>query len=144
MVTDQPFEEIERFQKIFFWISFMGINKAQVKKGFVLGRARMGWGEDPLFLANETFKIPCGKESLASGLRFPTFCNIFGLHLQWLRVGWLRLMWPHSLNEKIARLREENTEINDYIRRLENGLMLNEEEQLKLTKEVHDLLKEEK
>jgi proteasome assembly chaperone (PAC2) family protein len=46
-------------------------------------------------------------------------------------------------HERIARLREENTEINDTIRRLENGLMLNDEEQLKLTKEVHDVLKEE-
>ncbi len=46
-------------------------------------------------------------------------------------------------HERIARLREENAEINDYIRRLEDGLMLNDEEQLKLTKEVHDLLKEE-
>jgi len=46
-------------------------------------------------------------------------------------------------HERIARLREENAEINDAIRRLENGLMLNDEEQLKLTKEVHDLLKEE-
>jgi proteasome assembly chaperone (PAC2) family protein len=46
-------------------------------------------------------------------------------------------------HERIARLREENTEINDTIRRLENGQMLNDEEQLKLTKEVHDLLKEE-
>ena len=46
-------------------------------------------------------------------------------------------------HERIARLREENTEINDTIRRLENGLMLNDEEQLKLTKAVHDLLREE-
>jgi len=30
-------------------------------------------------------------------------------------------------NEKIARLREENTEINEYIKRLETGLSLNEE-----------------
>jgi proteasome assembly chaperone (PAC2) family protein len=46
-------------------------------------------------------------------------------------------------NERIARLREENTEVNEAIRRLENGLMLNEEEQLKLTREMNDLLKEE-
>jgi proteasome assembly chaperone (PAC2) family protein len=46
-------------------------------------------------------------------------------------------------HERIARLREENIEINDTIRRLENGLMLNDEEQLKLTKEVHDILEEE-
>jgi predicted ATP-grasp superfamily ATP-dependent carboligase len=46
-------------------------------------------------------------------------------------------------HERIADLREENSEINDFIRRLENGLMLNDEEQLKLTREINDLLKEE-
>jgi hypothetical protein len=45
-------------------------------------------------------------------------------------------------HERIARLREKNIEINDSIRRLENGLMLNEEEQLKLTTEVRNLLEE--
>jgi predicted ATP-grasp superfamily ATP-dependent carboligase len=45
-------------------------------------------------------------------------------------------------NEKIAHLREEDPEINEYIARLEKGLMLDEEEQLELTKEVDDLLKE--
>jgi len=30
-------------------------------------------------------------------------------------------------NEKMARLRGENTEINEYIKRLETGLSLNEE-----------------
>jgi len=46
-------------------------------------------------------------------------------------------------HERIASLREENTEINDYIHRLENGLMLNDEEQLKLTSEINELLKED-
>jgi proteasome assembly chaperone (PAC2) family protein len=45
-------------------------------------------------------------------------------------------------NGKIARLREENVDINESIERLEKGLMLNEEEQLTLTKEIYDLLKE--
>jgi hypothetical protein len=45
-------------------------------------------------------------------------------------------------NEKIAHLREEDPEINESIARLEKGLMLDEEEQLELTREVDDLLKE--
>lgn len=47
-----------------------------------------------------------------------------------------------SQEERIARLREANSEINDSMRHLENGLALNEEEQLKLTKQVYDVLKE--
>ncbi|GAI44774.1 unnamed protein product, partial [marine sediment metagenome] len=35
-------------------------------------------------------------------------------------------------NEKIARLREEDAEIDEYINRLESGLSLNEEEQVRL------------
>ncbi len=42
-------------------------------------------------------------------------------------------------NEKIARLRKENAEINQYISMLEGGLSFDEEEQLKLTKEVYEL-----
>ena len=45
-------------------------------------------------------------------------------------------------NEKIAQLREDDSEINEFINRLEKGLILDEEEQLKLTKEVYDLLRE--
>lgn len=43
-------------------------------------------------------------------------------------------------NEKIAQLRKENTEINEYINQLESGLSLNEEEQVKLAREVYELL----
>lgn len=43
-------------------------------------------------------------------------------------------------NEKIAQLREENPEINKSIGMLENGFSLSEEEQLKLAKEVYELL----
>ena len=43
-------------------------------------------------------------------------------------------------NGKIAQLREENAEINEYINQLESGLSLNEEEQVKLAREVYDLL----
>jgi proteasome assembly chaperone (PAC2) family protein len=44
-------------------------------------------------------------------------------------------------NEKIAQLRNEDTEINKYISMLENGQGLDEEEQLKLVREVYELLK---
>jgi proteasome assembly chaperone (PAC2) family protein len=43
-------------------------------------------------------------------------------------------------NKKIAHLREEDTEINKYISMLENGMRLDEEEQLKLLKQVYELL----
>lgn len=42
-------------------------------------------------------------------------------------------------NEKIAELRKENAEINKYISMLENGRRLDEEEQLKLAREVCEL-----
>ncbi|MGQ9645918.1 MAG: PAC2 family protein [Thermodesulfobacteriota bacterium] len=41
---------------------------------------------------------------------------------------------------RIARLRESDSEVDDFIRRLESGLVLNEEEQLKLTRAVYDVL----
>ncbi len=43
-------------------------------------------------------------------------------------------------NEKIAQLRKEDDEINKYINRLESGMSLDEEEQLKLVREVYELL----
>ncbi len=43
-------------------------------------------------------------------------------------------------NEKIAHLREEDAEINKYISMLESGMKLDEEEQLKLVKQVYELL----
>lgn len=45
-----------------------------------------------------------------------------------------------SQNEKIAQLRKENAEINKYITLLESGLGLDEEEQVKLAREVYELL----
>lgn len=44
--------------------------------------------------------------------------------------------------ESIARLRRENAEIDRYINRLESGLSLNEEEQVKLAQEIYELLEE--
>ncbi len=43
-------------------------------------------------------------------------------------------------NEKIAQLRRESAEINEYINRLESGLRLNEEEQVELAREVYEIL----
>ena len=43
-------------------------------------------------------------------------------------------------NEKIARLRKASSDINNYIRMLESGLELNEEERLNLTREVYEIL----
>ena len=45
-----------------------------------------------------------------------------------------------NLNEKMAKLRKEDAELNEYINRLENGLRLDEEEQLKLAEKVYELL----
>ena len=44
-----------------------------------------------------------------------------------------------DMNEKMAKLREEDAELNEYINRLENGLRLDEEEQLKLAEKVYEL-----
>jgi len=44
-------------------------------------------------------------------------------------------------NEKITLLRQENAEIDQYLRLLESGLSLDEEEQLKLAREIYSLLK---
>jgi proteasome assembly chaperone (PAC2) family protein len=47
-----------------------------------------------------------------------------------------------SQNEKIAQLRNENAEINKYVNWLESGLSLDEEEQVRLARAVHEVLKE--
>lgn len=44
-------------------------------------------------------------------------------------------------NEKITLLRHDNAEIDQYLRLLENGLPLDEEEQLKVAREIYLLLK---
>ena len=45
-----------------------------------------------------------------------------------------------SQNERIALLRADNAEINEYINQLESGLTLNEEEQVKLARAVYEIL----
>ena len=44
-------------------------------------------------------------------------------------------------NEKISQLRREDAEIDKYISMLENGQKLEEEEQLKLAREIYELLR---
>ena len=44
-------------------------------------------------------------------------------------------------NKKISRLRQENSEIDRYLKLLESGISLDEEEQLKLAREIYSLLK---
>jgi proteasome assembly chaperone (PAC2) family protein len=90
------------------------------------------WVEIPFYLAER-------EDPLAIKVTLSFLNKRFNLDLDLSEFD-LRIRNQH---ERIARLREENTEINDTLRRLENGLMLNDEEQLKLTKEVYDLLKEE-
>ena len=90
------------------------------------------WVEIPFYLAS-------GEDPQAIKMILSFLDQRFRLDLDLSEID-LRIRNQH---ERIARLREENAEINDFIRRLENGLMLNEEEQLKLAKEVYDLLKEE-
>jgi proteasome assembly chaperone (PAC2) family protein len=46
-----------------------------------------------------------------------------------------------DLNEKMAELRKEDSEINKYINMLESGQGLDEEEQLKLSEKVYELLR---
>jgi len=46
-------------------------------------------------------------------------------------------------NEKLAQLREENSEVNKCIGMLESGLSLGEDEQVKLVEEVSKLLEED-
>jgi len=43
-------------------------------------------------------------------------------------------------NERIALLRSDNAEINEYINQLESGFTLNEEEQVKLARAVYEIL----
>ncbi|MCK4464084.1 MAG: PAC2 family protein, partial [Bacteroidales bacterium] len=87
------------------------------------------WPEIPFYLAS-------GEDPTAIKLTLSFLDSRFNLRLDLgkfdLEIG--------NQNEKIARLREENTEINEYINRLETGLSLNEEEQVRLAREVYETL----
>ena len=87
------------------------------------------WPEIPFYLA-------AGEDPMATKLTLTFLDSRFslGLDLDELDsdIG--------NQNEKIAQLREEDAEINEYINRLESGLSLNEEEQVRLAREVYELL----
>jgi len=87
------------------------------------------WPEIPFYLAS--------REDPAAIKRTLSFLDSrfsLGLDLEEfdLKIG--------NQNERIARLRSENAEINEYINQLESGLTLNEEEQVKLARAVYELL----
>jgi hypothetical protein len=46
-------------------------------------------------------------------------------------------------NERIIQLRKEDAETDQLVQRLESGENLNEEEQLKLTRDIYDVLRKE-
>lgn len=87
------------------------------------------WPEIPFYLA-------AGEDSLATKLTLSFLDKRFRLGLD-LRMLDLEI---GNQNEKIARLREDNTKINDYINRLESGLGLSEEEQMELAQGVYEIL----
>ena len=90
------------------------------------------WVEIPFYLAAREDPLAIKRTLSFLNKRFDLELDLSGFDI--------RIKNQH---EGIARLREGNSEIDDLIRRLENGLMLNDEEQLKLTTEINDFLKEE-
>jgi proteasome assembly chaperone (PAC2) family protein len=89
------------------------------------------WPEIPFYLASA--EDPAAAKLILSFLdvRFNLGLDFRGLDLE-----------ARNQNEKIAWLRKENAEINKYVNWLESGLSLNEEEQVSLAREVHEVLKE--
>ncbi len=87
------------------------------------------WPEIPFYLASKE-----DPEAIRVVLSF--FNHRFQLGLE---LGWLEREKKEQ-EEKILDLRRENREIDDYISRLEKGLPLDEEEQVKLAKEIDEHL----
>jgi len=87
------------------------------------------WPEIPFYLA-------AGKDPMATKLTLSFLDSRFSLGLD---LGELDSDIANQ-NEKIAQLREEDAEINEYINRLESGLSLNEDEQVRLAREVYEIL----
>ena len=88
------------------------------------------WPEIPFYLANR--EDPQAIEVTLSFLK-----RRFNLGLD---LGEFDLEIRYQ-NEKISRLRKEDAEIDKYISALENGRKLDEEEQLKLAREIYELLR---
>ena len=89
------------------------------------------WPEIPFYLAS-------AGDPAAAKLTLSFLDGRFNLGLD---LGDLDLE-ARNQNEKIAQLRKENAEINKYVNWLESGLSLNEEEQVRLAREVYEVLKE--
>lgn len=87
------------------------------------------WPEIPFYLATR-------KDPQAIRLTLSFLNRRFDLGLD---LGGFDLETDYQ-NEKIAQLRKEDAEINKYISRLESGMGLDEEEQLKLMREIYELL----
>lgn len=87
------------------------------------------WPEIPFYLANKE-----DPEAIRSILFF--FKRRFNLDIQLSRLDIEIRDW----NEKLSRFRNENTQFDQYIKRLENGLALDEKEQLNLIKEMEEFL----
>jgi len=87
------------------------------------------WPEIPFYLASR-------EDPQAIKLTLSFLNRRFNLNLD-LEVFDLEII---EQNEKIAQLRKEDSEINKYIRILEKGQRLDEEEQLKLARKIHELL----
>jgi len=87
------------------------------------------WPEIPFYLA-------AGEDLLAIKLTLSFLDRRFSLGLDLGEFD----QGIRNQNEKIAQLRRKNTEINEYINRLESGLSLNEEEQVRLAREVYEVL----
>jgi len=87
------------------------------------------WPEIPFYLA-------AGEDPSATKLTLSFLDRRFSLGLD---LGQLDLEIRNQY-EKIAQLRRADAEIDRYINRLESGLTLNEEEQVRVAREVYELL----
>jgi proteasome assembly chaperone (PAC2) family protein len=88
------------------------------------------WPEIPFYLANRE-----DPQAIKLALSFLNRRFELGLDL-----GDFDLKIKYQ-NEKIAQLRKEDAEMDKYISMLENGHKLEEEEQLKLAREIYELLR---
>ena len=87
------------------------------------------WPEIPFYLATREDPLAIKLTLSFLNRRFNTGLDLGGFDLE-----------IRGQNEKIAQLRRGNAEINKYISLLESGFRLDEEEQLKLAEEIHELL----
>lgn len=87
------------------------------------------WPEIPFYLA--------GRKDLEAARSIIFFLKRrFNLDIQLSRFDIEIREW----NDKLSRFRNENSEVNQYIERLEKGLVLDEKEQLKLIKDIEEFL----